>query len=228
MRLQQGLPISVEQHLAIVADESTAVITRATALSLLSNSTNVLQTQQIAVYLAHSEDLLRLASATSTRLVRLPERISALKPLLKDPRKAIRVAAARSLVDAGVSVANLMVFKQAFAELEFANELSRWRGEGRLNKGIVEITRGDVKRGEQSLKAAIEVEPYFEQGYINLADIYRSQQRPMQVNGVLNKGLKALPKSAALHYSYGLHLIRAAKRNKATNYFSTSLCSCFR
>ncbi len=223
MRLQQGQQLTLEQHLAIVADASLPVITRATALRMLNNTTAQLTPASIKRYLEHSEDLIRIAAAQAAQLIALPARVEVLTPLLEDKIKAVRVAAARSLVDASVSIANLAVFKKAFSELKLANELSSWRGEGRLNKAIVELTTGDRKAGEQSLIAAIKVDPYFEAAYINLADLYRSLKRPMQVVSVLKKGIKALPKSGALHYSYGLHLIRTGQRSKATGYFAKAL-----
>jgi len=221
--LQSGQAINLKQHLSIVADLQLPVITRATALKMLRNSTAQLHPKDIANYLNHPQDLLRISAATAAQLIDIPARVLALKPLLKDKVKAVRVAAARSLIDANLAVSDLAIFKSAFDELKYANELSSWRGEGRLNKGIVELTSGDFKAGEQSLKAAIEIEPYFDAAYINLADLYRSQQQPMQVLSVLNQGIAANPNSAALRYSYGLHLIRSNKRAAATKAFAKAL-----
>lgn len=223
MRLRQGQALSLKRHFAIIADDKLATISRATALRMLGNRNEQLQVSQLQPYINHEEELLRVAAAQAGQSIPLPARINALEPLLSDKFRAVRVAAARALVDAGMSVANLPVFQQAFAQLTQANELSSWRGEGRLNKGIVEITTGDLKKGEASLIAAIQIDPYFEASYVNLADLYRLQKQPMQVALVLKQGLESLPKSAALNYSFGLHLIRVGQRSKATSHFNQAM-----
>ncbi len=69
-----------------------------------------------------------------------------------------------------------------------------------------------MAKAEQAFLGAIEVEPYFDTGYINLADLYRSQQRNQEVGTVLIKGIKNLPNSGALKYAYGLHLVRVKQQ----------------
>ena len=59
--------------------------------------------------------------------------------------------------------------------------------------------------------------------YINLADIYRTQQRAFQVATVLLKVINNFPNSANLHYAYGLNLIRQKEMKKAINSFKTAM-----
>ena len=56
------------------------------------------------------------------------------------------------------------------------NNVNSWRGEGVANQGVLAIEMNDLIQAEKSFKNAIRIEPYFEAGYINLADIYRTQQ----------------------------------------------------
>jgi len=81
----------------------------------------------------------------------------------------------------------------------------------------------ELSDAEKSFKNAIKIEPYFETGYINLADIYRAQQKPFQVASVLSKGIKNNPKSADLHYSYGLHFVRQKKIEKGLVLFEKAM-----
>jgi Tfp pilus assembly protein PilF len=108
-------------------------------------------------------------------------------------------------------------------ELIDANKVNSWRGEGIANQGVLEIEMNQLANAEESFKNAIKIEPYFETGYINLADIYRAQKKPFQVNSVLSKGIENNPKSAALHYSYGLHFVRQKKLGKALVLFEKSM-----
>ncbi len=100
-----------------------------------------------------------------------------------------------------------------------SNELTSWRGEGRANQGLLALESNQVSKAEQAFLGAITVEPYFDTGYINLADLYRTQQRSAEVASVLVKGMKSLPKSGALKYAYGLHLVRTKQHGKALDYF---------
>lgn len=221
--LHSGQQISLAHHLAIIADEQLDIITRATALQLLRYTTNELTSVQLAHYLSHKEDLIRLAAANSAELLPIQQRVKLVSPLLNDPLKAIRLAAARSIIDAELPVQDMPIFREAYIELQSTNDINSWRGEGRLNQGMLDMRSNNAVAAEQSFKSAINIDPYFEAGYINLADFYRSQQQPAQVMSVLTRGMSKLAESALLKYSYGLHLIRQQQRDKATAVFQQAM-----
>jgi predicted CXXCH cytochrome family protein len=223
MALNSGKPITLIQHWSIVDDENLDIISRASALQMLSYTTQSLSAKRLNSYLIHKEVLLRLSAANAGMLLAPDEREKYLAPLLNDELKAIRVAVARSLVSSNISPMNLSTFTQAFKELRTANKINSWRGEGRVNQALIALEVNDRLGAEKHLKAAIKIEPYFEAGYINLADLYRSQQRSALVVSVLKKGLKNLPKSGSLHYSFGLHLVRQHKLSSALSYFERSV-----
>ena len=222
-QLHRGQRISLVQHLAIIADQQIDVITRATAISLLNQTTNELNAAELTPYFTHREQLLRLAAAGSAVLLPIEQRIKFIAPLLKDRLKAVRVAAARSLIDSGITVQQLPVLKLAFAELQLTNELSSWRGEGRLNQGSIEFGTGQFEAAQQSFMAVIKIEPYFEAGYLNLAQFYRAQQQAAQEQSVLVRGMSKLPTSAALQYAYALSLIRQQQHPKALSFFERAM-----
>lgn len=223
IKLQAGESINLEEHLAIIADDKLPVITRATALQIISLTTQMLTTHILNEYVEHSQPLLRLSAAMVANLITAQERIKLLTPLLEDSYKAIRVAAANTLVSDYQLVSQNSLFIKAFEELLNANDLSSWRGEGRLNQGIVELNRNNLANVKVRFESAINVDPYMETPYINLADFYRSQQQENQVKSVLDNGLKNIPNSANLHYVYGLHLVRVKTLDKAINYFEKAM-----
>ena len=156
---------------------------------------------------------------------RLPpaDKVTHLSPLLSDKYKAIRVAAARSLLTSEIAVENQQAFNSAFDELLASNDVNSWRGEGRANQALLALEMGDATKAEQALKAVIEIEPYYDIGYINLADLYRTQQRSAQVAAVLSKGMKKLPNAAGLKYAYALHLVRTQQHSKALGFFEKAM-----
>ncbi|WP_440876702.1 multiheme c-type cytochrome [Thalassotalea sp. PLHSN55] len=222
-QMHNGKTLTLTQHFDIINDESIDVITRATAIGMLSYSTNTLSTQQLTPYLTHQEPLLKIAAANVGMLIPAQQRINALSPLMQDKLKAVRVAAARSLLDVQLTPKHAQLFKQAFEELSFSNELSSWRGEGRLNNAMNALRSGDYQKAEKALLKTIEVDPYMEAPYINLADIYRASQKNSQVVSVLTKGMNKLPKSGDLKYAYGLHLVRQQQYQKATSFFEKAV-----
>jgi predicted CXXCH cytochrome family protein len=221
--LNSGQAINLEDHLALIKDESIAVIHRASAIEQLSFTTQTMTSQILAPYLKHNEALIRLSAAKAASLLVSQERIKSLTPLLSDKYKAVRVAAAQSLIDTAIWSQNNKAFLKAFEALSVSNSINSWRAEGRMNQGVNAYNTGDVLKAEQAFKATTKIEPYFEAGYINLADLYRSQQRAAQVNSVLLTGMKNLPKSGSLKYAYGLHLVRQKDTAKAVNFFQQAM-----
>ena len=219
MALNSGQAINLEDHLSIIADTELAVISRASALQMLSFTTQMITTEILTPYLIHQEDLIRLSAVNAAALLTPVEKVLYLSPLLKDKFKAIRVAAARGLVTSDVATKYQAAFDKAFTELLGSNHINSWRGEGRANEVLLALELGESKKAEQALKGVIDIEPYYDIGYINLADLYRTQQRPAQVAAVLSKGMKNLPKAAGLKYAYALHLVRTQQHNKALNFF---------
>ncbi|MFB1037404.1 MAG: hypothetical protein QMC38_18910, partial [Sinobacterium sp.] len=223
MKLLSGQRLSLAQHVSIIADDYLDVISRATALQLLAYTSTSLSFDVLSPYLNHSEPLLRLGAATVAGLLPVVDKIKHLSPLLRDKYKAIRVAAARSLVSSDLSAADQPLFDKAFKELIQANEINSWRGEGLINQAMLAIEMNNLTAAEGSTRKAIEIDPYFDAGYMNLADVYRAQQRPLQVASVLSKGIENSPRSAALYYSYGLHYVRQKDIEKALPLFEKAM-----
>jgi tetratricopeptide (TPR) repeat protein len=222
-RLHSGEKITIEQHLAIVNDALLDVLTRATALELLIQTTSELSSSQLLPYLSHKEDLLRLAAARVSILLPMEQRVKVVTKLLQDKRKAIRLAAARALIDTQVTLQGMAMLKQTVSALVQVNELNSWSGEGRLNKAIVEQAMGQLKEAEQSYIQAIRIDPYFAAGYINLSEFYRLNRQQKKVGLVLNDGMEKLKSSAELYYANALHLTRQRQREQATVFFEKAM-----
>ncbi|MEM5555741.1 multiheme c-type cytochrome [Pseudocolwellia sp. AS88] len=223
MVLNSGQTVSIAQHLSIISDDKLDIISRATALQLLSYTTQTITADVLAPYLSHSEGLIRLSAANVATLLPLKDRVKYLSLLLQDQYKAIRVAAARGLVTSELLSTDKPLFDKAFKALINSNQINSWRGEGIANQGVLAIEMNNISAAEKSFINAIKVDPYFETGYINLADIYRAQQKPFQVASVLSKGIKNNPKSADLHYAYGLYFVRQKKIEKGITLFEQAM-----
>lgn len=223
MKLRHGQSISLEAHFQIINDTNIDIINRASALELISQSTQTLSANQLDPFIRHSEDLIRLAAARAATLVDERQRIDVLSPLLNDSLKSVRTAAAQSLVGLSIAEQNIKVYTKAFNELLSANEVNAWRGEGRVNQGNIALQSNNLIGAELAYKASIEIDPYFPVGYMNLADLYRAKQREDMVAKVLINGLEKVPNSADVFYAYGLHLVRLKQISKAVDYFKQAM-----
>ncbi|WP_111979964.1 multiheme c-type cytochrome [Algibacillus agarilyticus] len=219
MRLMQGQSISLGEHIKIVDDEKLDEITRASALAMLSYHQNALQASMLVPYVKAKDDLLRLAVSQAATVINVKARTALLKPLLSDKRRAIRTGAAYALADAQLYIADSDLFKRVFDELSTAQAVNSWRGEGRLNQGNIALQQGNVASAIETYLQAIKIDPYFDVSYINLADLYRGQNKVKAVADILTLGIKNNPLSAILNYSYGLHLIRQKQVHKSINLF---------
>ena len=223
LKLRHGQSLSLQAHLLIAYDTNIDVISRASAIQMLEQSTNVLQASHLRAFVASSEDLLKLAAARVAHLVADKERVTLLAPLLSDSKKAIRTEAARQLISLELAQTDVATFKRAFTELIAATQSSAWRGEGRVNLANIWLKTGEPERAEAMLVGAKEHDPFFPTAYVNLADIYRAQAEEELVAQVLELGLQRLPESAEIHYSYGLHKVREKQLPAAIELFANSM-----
>ncbi len=222
-RIQTGGAIEPGDHLLIIADEDLSVITRATALQLINRSTNSIQGSVLNTYFTHSEALLRLSAASVANLIPENERARFLVPLLKDKYRAVRVAAARNLISVPLSDKQQVIYDEIYQELLLAMDVNSWRGEGRANRALMELDSGNWESAEKAFQSAINIDPYFESGYLNLAELYRQQSKLKLEKQTLDKAIKLFPDSADLQYSFGLYLVRQKHYHRASFYFEKAV-----
>jgi len=139
-------------------------------------------------------------------------------PLLSDPMRAVRIEAASLLaaVPAGqFSAEQRAAFDRASAEYVETQRYDADRADGRANLGTFYASRGDAAKGEEEIKAAIRLDPFFIPAYVNLADLYRARGRDAEGESILRDGLKTAPESALLHHALGLALVRMKRTDQA-------------
>jgi Tfp pilus assembly protein PilF len=148
----------------------------------------------------------------------LNDRLSLTVPLLSDPVRAVRIEAASLLaaVPAGqFSAEQRAAFDRASAEYVETQRYNADRADARVNLGTFYASRGDAAKGEEEIKAAIRLDPFFIPAYVNLADLYRARGRDAEGESILRDGLKTAPKSALLHHALGLALVRMKRTDQA-------------
>jgi Flp pilus assembly protein TadD len=160
------------------------------------------------------DPLVRRAAVAALDVLPPDARIAPAVPLLVDPVRIVRIEAARVLAPVrpeALSQGARAAYERAAAELVDAQRANADRPESRTNLGTFFAARRRVADAETEFRAALVLERTFVPAYVNLADLYRAEQREPDVRRVLAEGLAAVPDDAALHYALGLALVRARR-----------------
>jgi tetratricopeptide (TPR) repeat protein len=198
---------------ALAGDATQPPIARATALAQLSTVTKVL-----AAGLRDPNPVVRLGALQSLAQVSPQDRLSLAAPLLSDPVRSVRLAAVSVLAPVPrdqLSAEQHAAFERASAEYVESQRYNADRADARVNLGTFYANRGDAAKGEDALKAAIRLDPFFLPAYVNLADLYRASGRDGDGEHILREGLKVVPNGAILHHVLGLALVRMKRSGEA-------------
>lgn len=209
---RRGYPSSRAGLWALINDKSQPAITRATALSLVPRVATPELIQAAIKELSSKEPLIRIGATRAMIALPPEQRLAALSPLLEDDIKAVRIEAARQLLD----VPQAQAHKQAFVELLQVDELSSWRGEGRMNIATAHDFAGDMPAAEKTYRASLEIDPSFAPALINLSELLRRTGREADSFEMIEKASQAEGfVDPAIHHAYGLALIRTGQSDKA-------------
>jgi tetratricopeptide (TPR) repeat protein len=208
------------QLAAISRDPREAAIARASALAQLprdfarSNGS----VDAVKQALSDRDPIVRRAAVGALESLPLDQRSALAVGLLGDPARLVRIEAARVLAPVRpetLDAATRAAYDRAADEFVAVQRTNDDRPEARTNLGTYFATRGRVTAAETELRAALKLDPTFVPAYVNLADIYRAEQREPDVRRVLAEGLTAVPDDASLHYALGLALVRSQRPAEA-------------
>jgi Tfp pilus assembly protein PilF len=215
-RVQQpeGEPGLVE----LVATGAAPAIVRATALLELRNLGSSALPALLMRAATDPNPVVRRTVAVAARELP-PEQIEEIvRPLLRDPVRTVRIEAVATLlgIHAGRwSTTDREALKNATKEYLEARAFNSDRGEGLVDLAHVALLAGDVQNAERNLREAIEIDRTFTAAYVNLADLYRSQERDQDAETALREGLTAAADPASVEFALGLTLIRLERGSEA-------------
>ena len=220
---RRDLPGAEQALVALAGDASQPAIARATALSLLRGRVGPDSGPAVQAALANPDPLLRDAAVSALADVDPRMRVPLLAPLLADPVRTVRIDTARALAAVPATqvpeVLRPMV-AEGLDEYRAVQELNADRPEGLLNLAVLALDAGDTDAAERYYQAALRLTPALPTIYVNLADLYRAQDRDAEGERVLRKGLGIAPDSADLHHALGLLLVRGKRMPDAIAAFA--------
>jgi len=211
-------PTAATQLLRMINDPETPAIARATALTLLPGLATPAPLPVILTALGDEDPLVRLGAIEAIEAQPPAERSQHLTPLLTDPVRAVRLAAASSL--AGVPRQLLQpaasgALEGALEEYRASQALNADRPQAHLNLAVLLTRSGRFADAEREYGVALGQAPEFIPTYINLADLYRATDRDPDGEELLRSGILLSPSSGELHHALGLLLVRDQRHEEA-------------
>ncbi|MFN2427492.1 MAG: tetratricopeptide repeat protein [Candidatus Binatia bacterium] len=211
--------LALPSLLALARDGSQPAIVRATAATLAEPFVRpdgpAKVTADVQALLADQDSLVRLAALGLVENFQPSARATAAAPLLSDPRRAVRIEAARLLAnapDADLSPEQRAARVKARQEyMDYLRTESDWPAVV-VSLGDFQLREGRMDEAVASYQRALELDPRFAGAYVNLADAWRAQGKDKDGEELLRRGLALLPEDAGLHHALGLLLVRNRDR----------------
>lgn len=214
---RSGQPGGREALAELIGRRDTAAVVRASALAELRQDPVTGMAARIEA--ARDEDPeVRAAAADSAEGLPVEQRVAVLSRLLKDPVRAVRVAAARSF--SGVPSDQMPVdvrpaFESALAEYIAAQSVALDMPGAQFNLAAVYENTGRRELAEKHYLAALKIDPDFTAARANLAVMWSGQARNADAERILTEGLKRNPSLGELQYSLGLLLAEDKRMDEA-------------
>ena len=217
-----------ERLLEVVGTTEQPAIARATALELLGDPVTadreVLDAQLLA--LRDADPLVRASAVvaalgmlgvieTSAEARSVIEQAAA---LLSDPRRAVRVEAARAFVGIPLELlksAERAALERARAEYRAGLVAAGDQPEAQLNLGVLHADEGDAAGAEAAYRAALRLDERFAPARFNLANLLNALGRNDEALAELDLGLELTPRNGEAHYSRGLLLAEMRRMPEA-------------
>ncbi|MDH5575240.1 MAG: tetratricopeptide repeat protein, partial [Nitrospirota bacterium] len=142
--------------------------------------------------------------------------------LLTDKIRAVRIEAGRRLAAVPVdplSTSDRKALNTAVEEYLEAQWVISERPEAHLNRGLIYVDRGQFPQAEEAYRLALKQNAAFFPALVNLADLYRLQNRDQEGEATLRKALALAPENANVLHALGLVLVRSDKKDDALGMF---------
>jgi predicted CXXCH cytochrome family protein len=167
--------------------------------------------------LRHPESAVRLAAIDVVAAMTSPEQqVQALGPLLRDARRAVRLAATWQLAQLPPALLqSLPRWPAALADYEQAQRAQLDRAEALTNLATLYQLTQRSEQVEPSLRLALQRNPQFHPARLLLAQWLEAQGQAEQGIALLRESTVNYPSEASLHHALGLALVRQGQRQDA-------------
>ncbi len=210
-------PNATNALLALARMRDRPAIVRATALDLLRGY-GPAQADAVEDLLADPEPLVRRSAATLQEHAPPRARAVRLVPLLSDPRRSVRIEAARQLVDVlprDVPRAARPALQTASAEYQASLVATVDLPETQMNLAALAYRTGNPRAAEAALRTALNMDRQLGEAWLRLAELQSTMGRSNEAEITLRTGLVYLREAGPLHNALGLILAERGNYEEA-------------
>ncbi len=215
---QTGARDAGKRLLALAADADQPGIVRATAVERLRDYPQPESLFTMQRLLSDQDPLVRAAAVRFLAVTDVRTQVDQGWPLLEDPDRVVRLDAARllaPLLRQGLPDKYRTQLEQAVQTYKQAESVNADRPESQMNLGLIALAEGHDGEAESAYRRALDLDPGFSPGYVNLADLYRQQGRDEQGEQLLRAGIDAVGDNAGMQHALGLLLVRQKRLDEA-------------
>jgi len=223
---RSGQPDAPRQLDRLLRRAKTPAIVRATAVTLLGQFPGEVGASATRRAVADGDPLVRTAAVRSLPTDSPDRLLGSLGPLLSDPIRSVRLAAAMRLV--GVPRSRFpdnqrRAFDEALIDYRAQQAATSDRAASHLNLGNLAARLGNPREAIRQYRRAIQLEPYLSGPRSNLAGLLeRTGDDPKAVRrlreeevDLLKRDARLLPANAVVQYRYGLMLYLVGRLDAA-------------
>ena len=214
---RRGLPDAGPALIALADDRSQPGIARATALSHFPDFSTPAMAAPLESALRDADALVRLGALRGIDALPADRRGALAAPLLRDPVKAVRLAAAQALASAPLAQEQRADLDRVVTELVQSELVNADRPESHLNLANLYARRGRPADAESELRTALWLDPAFVPALVNLADLMRAQARDADGERFLEQALRAAPEHAEALHALALLRVRQNRLPEAVD-----------
>jgi tetratricopeptide (TPR) repeat protein len=207
----RGDPAAVPDLVGIAADPKQAGIVRGSALAELDRLGGPAALAALKAHIADGDPLVRLGIADGAAALDPAARLATIAPLLRDPMRAVRIAAVMALEvvpRARFSAEDGAAFDRAVQDFIGYAAANGDSAEAQGTLGLMWLGQGHAAPAEAAFLQAVRLDPSAAGARINLAEFFRVTGRNAESEAAYAAGVAAAPDQADLRYGHALALVR--------------------
>jgi len=221
-----GAPATVDALAELAGDSTRPAIARATALTLLGPRAGEPSTSALQRALGDPDPLLRVAATTSYPSMQPADVVRALAPLLQDPIRAVRIAAAARLADVPPEQRDaipMSTFQPALDEYIASMRYMSDLPSGPFNLGNLYVSLGRDRDAEREYRRAIAIDGKLTPAKVNLALLLARAHRAGDAEALLRSVATDDPGFATAAFNLGLLLAEEGQAEQAEQALRSAL-----
>lgn len=199
-----GIPAAAAALMRVIESADQPAIVRATAVEQLAMFASAAIPDSA---LTDADPVVRASAAAALATRPARERLARLPALLDDPRRAVRITAARGLADLDDALFDAdrrALRRDALGEFVGAQQAMADMPSAQLNLASLHLAQRNGAAAEQHYRRAVAQDPSFNAARIGLAELLAALKREDEAVSVLRAGLEKSVLPGELHFALGV------------------------